>query len=508
MRVMKGLEKRNGIWRVRVAIPADLRARWGKREEIASLDTADENEAIRLGAPKVADIKQRIKDMRNPATAETAIRFAQSRKSREEVYDTIRRWRREEIDRLYREYWGDEAVRADPSEASQLRYRLDDRQRIEQLPNFTSKLAEILDVAPSTSFLLKPDVREWFRLAWLDVENYRDRFARDDYNGWPDDDDAPVIPAATSSTSVQVTSAGMTISQLRDQWDAVKALEPKQKGYIRRLIEFLGDKDIAAVTPLDMDRFVIELKRFPLSKRPSDDKLPFADLIARYEGTNQTILSEATRYVWTTVFKAMFEFAVSRRLLSHNPAAAMMKKPSKDEPTRTEYSEADLDFLFTRPMFKGFDGSPNFGYRDTPGQLVVKDHKYWLPVLALHTGMRLDEIATLTKDELIERDGILAFDLTRRPLTGRGRVKNAASRRLVPVHRRLIDMGFVKWARASKDPNGYILADLKFDARDKRGSQFSKWWGLWCGANAEKPGQGIADPRHWSNEYIPFDFDG
>lgn len=492
MRLMKGLEQRNGIWRVRVAIPADLRAAWGKREEIISLNTTDEHEAIRRGAPLIADIKQRIKAMRNPAAPPPVITRQHPRMSREEVFEAIQKWRREEIEGDYRDFWNGEGIVHNPESASQLRYLLGDHSRIDQIETFTARLADILDVPVATPFLQRQDVREWWRVAWLDVAQWRDRFSRDDFNGWPEEDDTPApvsVPATTPTPTTPIAVAGIKVSDLRDQWDAVKPLDPRQKGYIRRLIEHLGDRDIANVTPSDMDGLKLALDRFPKTKKPADDKLAFADLLAAYEGTNYARLSEQTKWNWIGTFKSMFGFAVSRRLLAFNPAEHTMPKPSAEERLIVEpYSEADLDRIFTRPMFKGFAGKADSGYRDKAGGHVVKDSKYWLPIVALHTGMRLEELASLKVSEIIDRDGVLAFDLTARPLKGEGSVKNRSARRIIPLHQRLTDLGFAKWMQGQTE---YVFPDLTADAKGKRGSQFTKWWGLWSRANAEREGEGI-----------------
>lgn len=492
MGLMRGLEKRGNVWRVRVGVPADLRPQWGKREEIISLNTTDENEAITLAAPVIAGIKRRIAALRNPTSAVASEKPpATARLTIPQTFDAIRAWRHATIEHDYLAAFNGMGSGRHPMAGSATRYALQHNSTIGQIADFDSRLAAVLGIPVDHPVIQRANVREWFRDAWSDVEAFQDRFSRDDFNGWPEEIEAPAV---TPTPPTPVATAGMKLSELRDAWDAFKPLESKQKGYIRRLIEYLGDVDIATVTPIQMDRFMAELKRLPLSKRPTDNRLTFGEFIAKYEGSDQARLSERTLYVWTTVYKAMFEYAVTRRLLTHNPASKMMAKPTQDEPPRTEYSEADLDFLFARPMFKGFDGPDHFGYRDKAGSKVVRDAKYWLPILAIHSGMRLDEMATLKVEELIEQDGILAFDLRGRPLTGRSRVKNVPSKRLVPLHPRLIAMGFVQWARASRDPDGFIFPGLKFDKRDKRGSQFSKWWGLWCGANAKEEGQGIADP--------------
>ncbi|WP_372707921.1 site-specific integrase [Brevundimonas sp.] len=333
-------------------------------------------------------------------------------------------------------------------------------------------------------------MREWFRSAWNDVEEFRDRFSRDDFNGWPEEDDA-LVPATTPTATAPLSSAGMKLSELRDAWDKVKPLDPRQKGYIRRLIEFLGDRDIASVEPSDMDDFKAALSTFPLTKRPADDMLPFAVLNAKCEGTAQARLHIKTIWNWINTYKSMFAFAVSRRKMTFNPADHTMPKPSAEEANeRKPYDESDLDFIFTRPMFTGFAGKGEAGYRDQAGSQVVRDSKYWLPIVAIHTGMRLEELASLRTDEIVDREGIVAFDLTKRPLSGARSVKNKSARRIIPLHKRLFDLGFVDWTRLQSDD---VFPDLTTDAKGKRGSQFSKWWGKWCKSNAEREGQGIDD---------------
>jgi integrase len=63
----------------------------------------------------------------------------------------------------------------------------------------------------------------------------------------------------------------------------------------------------------------------------------------------------------------------------------------------------------------------------------------WLWLIGFYTGARLDEIAGLRREDVRTVDGVLCFDI--RPHEGR-RLKNDASRRLVPVHPALIEAGF------------------------------------------------------------------
>ena len=93
---------------------------------------------------------------------------------------------------------------------------------------------------------------------------------------------------------------------------------------------------------------------------------------------------------------------------------------------------------------------------------------------------------------MIREADIIAFDLTGRPLTGPGRVKNRSARRIVPVSQALADTGFVQWLE--KDEGEYIFASLEPDALGKRGTKFGKWFARFATANAPVKGQGIDAP--------------
>lgn len=492
MAVMENVVRVGKTYKVRKRIPADCRALFGVTGEFktVSLNTTNKREAQERAVPILADIDAKITQARGLASPAAL----DQRLNPERVRAMIRDWRFREIDRAYHDTYNGQRDSRDKVATSQLRYALQHHLTIDRIADFDTRMASVLGVTPLHPVIQRADERERFRMAWHDVETFTARFPTD-LSGWPEQDDAPPISTVTPAPPSPGTLAGMKLSELRDAWDGVKTLEPRQKGYIRRLIEYMGDVDITTIQPLDMDRFLIELKRFPLTKRPSDERLPFNDLITAYEGKDQARLHIKTIWNWTVVYKAMFGFAVSRRLLTHNPAAEMMKKPSSEYANdRNPYSEADLAHIFTRPMFVGFRGPAHTGYRNKPGEHVVEDAKYWLPIVALYSGLRLEELASLKMSEIIGEHDALAFDLRQRPLRGADGVKNASARRVVPLHKQLYDIGFADWMMARKNTQTHVFADLTADSEGKRGSQFSKWWGLWAAKNAERAGEGIDHP--------------
>ena len=503
MRLMKGLQLRNGIWRVRVAIPQDLRAEWGgKSEEVVSLKTRDRAEAVERGAPIYAEIVRRIERMRDTSAMPVVAPRPAPRMSREEVYDAIQKWRREEIEGDYRDFWNGEGVIGDPVSASQLRYALQHNSTIDEIEHFTTKLADILGVAPSASFLLKPDVREWFRVAWSDVEAFRDRFIRDDFNGWPEEDEAPAPVPVMAPPTTPVRSEGMlTPLQLYDRWSPVASikLEPRNRGYVQRLEEFLGPKPISQIEPHDLARFRVAALTFPNTKRPSVLSRPFNEIIEWSEGAGKGTpkLDEATVWKWINTLNGMFGYAAKNRWIEINPAEDTMAKPGKKKKKREEYSPADITEIFSRPLFTGFDGKLD-GYREKPGSVVVKDSKYWMPIVALFTGARLEEIGSTYVREVKQQDGIWFFDILDRGDDEDDRsIKNEQSRRIVPLHKTLIDLGFLEYVKA-QPKDGFLFPDLTSSMTPygmRQTPMFSKWYGRFRERNAVVSGKGMGDPK-------------
>ncbi|WP_157196417.1 hypothetical protein [Methylobacterium sp. 88A] len=70
----------------------------------------------------------------------------------------------------------------------------------------------------------------------------------------------------------------------------------------------------------------------------------------------------------------------------------------------------------------------------------------WIPLLATCSGARAGELAQLWAERVREIDGVLAMEL--RPAEDGGTFKNAGSERIVPLHPRLVEAGFLDFVKA------------------------------------------------------------
>ncbi|WP_146113093.1 site-specific integrase [Paracoccus yeei] len=124
---------------------------------------------------------------------------------------------------------------------------------------------------------------------------------------------------------------------------------------------------------------------------------------------------------------------------------------------RLSFSPAEVRRIFAAPVWQGCQSSRR---RRSPGKVIIRDALYWLPLIAAYTGARREEIAGLQVKDLRQEDGIWLFDI--RENDNRG-LKNATSRRTVPVHPHLIELGLLD--QRERVESGNLFPDLRRKAR-------------------------------------------
>jgi hypothetical protein len=131
---------------------------------------------------------------------------------------------------------------------------------------------------------------------------------------------------------------------------------------------------------------------------------------------------------------------------------------------RQPFDKADLRAIFTSPVYTTAD-RPEAGGGEA---------SFWFPLIALLSGMRLDEIAQLRACDIRQDDesGRWFFDIAR---TGGRRTKNAHSIRHIPVHPDLTRIGLLRYRQGLLDekPNSEspLWPGVPLSAR------WSKWFG-------------------------------
>jgi len=148
---------------------------------------------------------------------------------------------------------------------------------------------------------------------------------------------------------------------------------------------------------------------------------------------------------------------------------------------RRSYSTPELERLMASSLYTS-------RYRPVGGG---GEAAAWLPLIALATGARLEEIAQLRVDDLIlDR---LHGPLMRITDEGEGQqLKTESSRRIIPLHPQLIDAGLLRYAALVKEAqHDWLFPELVADHDGRRGANFSKWFQRYL---RDRNGLAIGDP--------------
>jgi integrase len=139
-------------------------------------------------------------------------------------------------------------------------------------------------------------------------------------------------------------------------------------------------------------------------------------------------LSPKTQEKYLTMFKQILIWACNEGLINKVPGVnikvAGLKKIIPGE-QRDPYAPEQLVEIFKSPIYTGHQSKVR---RHKPGSLLIRDGYYWVPLIALFSGMRLGEILQLMKSDVREENGIWYFDVNK----GEGKsLKTASSKRRV-----------------------------------------------------------------------------
>ena len=179
----------------------------------------------------------------------------------------------------------------------------------------------------------------------------------------------------------------------------------------------------------------------------------------------------------------LMNVAIDEELIETNPCerTGFKKVETVD---RLPYSTADLNKIFNGPIYVD----------DTRPKGSGGDAAFWLPLIALFTGARLEEIGQLLVADIREENGILYFDFieiddeaeTAGTTPENKDLKTVNSRRQVPVHPLLIAFGLRVYIKRMKKAGPKLLFPGLGAHRGKRTHNWSKWWGRYADRHVTK----------------------
>lgn len=166
------------------------------------------------------------------------------------------------------------------------------------------------------------------------------------------------------------------------------------------------------------------------------------------------------------ILAAIFSTAEKNLKIAHNPFKDMVKLSIPIKEVDSPYTLEELGIIFNSPIYtKGFRPKRFNG-----------ESAYWIPLLGLYTGARLNEIGQLFINDIGEEEGI--NHLIIKPDSSTSRTIKDGKKRRVPLHSDLIKMGFLDYVKVIKERNQtQLFPELKITrAEGKLTDKWGSWW--------------------------------
>jgi len=217
-----------------------------------------------------------------------------------------------------------------------------------------------------------------------------------------------------------------------------------RKAQLLKFVEFFGeDTDIATLTRDDANNFIDVIRRLPpnIKKKKKYVNKKLSWIAENNDGP--TISPKSVNMCMNDVsgfgkWCVRFGYAPANRF-----EGLSVKETAQAITQRSPYTTQALSKLF---MHKNFQ------------EQTCDASEYFLPILGLYTGARLNELCQLETNDVKEIDGIWCIDINDNG--PKKSLKTIDSKRIVPLHNEILNAGFIKYVQKLKP--GQVFPNLDY----------------------------------------------
>lgn len=310
-------------------------------------------------------------------------------------------------------------------------------------------------------------------------------------------------PRSTPATPHVVTAKDLTINDLRAMYDTASNAKTStgeqytsdiasvytrfvtvneigsgmaaQRASDLRLFSFVtGILDVRDIRQFHLSQYRDALKSIPKNflRSQKDADLTIDEIMARSRLMDKTEIGLATSTM-KRHFKSL-ELLINRaksegHMVSDTlDIAGLKSKQTAKGPAhkkRAVYKFSELQRVFSHPAWQGFKGKR----RHISGTTLIKDSRYWVPLILAYTGARRAEIAGLMRNDIETINGIPCFHIrANKYRTIKGENGDIEKNRIIPVHPHLLELGILNHVQNSpKSATGLMFPDILPKPRNK-----------------------------------------
>ena len=177
----------------------------------------------------------------------------------------------------------------------------------------------------------------------------------------------------------------------------------------------------------------------------------------------QRTLSRQTIKKYLGTFKEFMRYGVKEEIIPHSLNEFVDMPIKGDRKERSPFTTDELKKIFNPKVYP----DPH---------IRTNQAKFWIPLLALFHGCRSNELCQLDVSDIIQEKGIPCISINNNAPDKS--VKNRGSNRIIPIHPKLLDMGFlyyVEYQRREKQRK--LFSELPYRKATGYATVIQHWFG-------------------------------
>ena len=431
------LRSRNGIFYLRWPLPRQLHPQKLASDIKVSLQTRDPRKALRLSRPLI-----HIGEQYNNVGIACRMDYQHLRTTLQNHFRELRDQTRKEIDAAG-------GLSASDRDLYQTSLKIAEqaietgrplsfvKSDDELLARFIDRFG--LDIAKGADLYdkLERDVKRGYRRFLEDVLAYDAEVADFDLNSPAQHIAPPTQIAPTEKGMPLADTIKAYVDEKRDGKNWAYKTESEKLSHLELLKEILGaDTDVKILGAMDAKKVKDTLRSYPKNRekmketsgRPLSEILGLPD-VAKLHTTS------VNKYLQS--YGDLFNWAKQNGHVDQNifVGLAIRQNKARNQDSREAFSPDQIQLILAAVL-------------SNKNGLANKEYQKWGPLIGIYTGARLSEIAQLHLKDIREVDGICCFDINDEG--DRKSVKTEASRRLIPMHPRLIQLGLLDYVAVKR----------------------------------------------------------
>lgn len=250
--------------------------------------------------------------------------------------------------------------------------------------------------------------------------------------------------------------------------------------------DVMGDPELGEIEFDTIDQYARRLAQLPTDLYQSRRRYKTNDIdeLIRIAERDEGVERKQAKTIKGHIGKLseILAFGVRKHMLRFNPASDYKRGDGRFSVPRAQderhaFTSQELSLIFTQDWFATGAGSFN-----RTGWTTWRPHYYWLPLLGLFTGGRINELSQLYLADILQSESgqwYLDFNLTGADKVDESdkSLKTINAVRVVPLHDRLVQLGLPEYVHAlRKAGHKRLFPELKRDAVKGYGKPASSWF--------------------------------